>query len=467
MNFELLVIDFPISFTYPNHMGFLKKAFDFVRRPTHSRTIGLAIILILVVAVSLTVVASQQQQQLKQKAATEYSCTYNIYNDSEPDCKGVITFTKIYTSTNDDTISCTTSNSSTSCTLVGAPVSTDNPNTTPSPDQTSTTANCGNRTCSSDETCTGVYNDSSIAFCFAKGTAGKGFYCGTPSKSPNNDVCSSGYCDLSLHCVDSIVPAQTLIPQASCAVCNADINKDGIVNSIDLSRVSGCLNQPATQCPDADINKDGKIDEKDLNCIQQTDIYLKQCSTGLTQAPTQISYPPSPPAQNPLKSTAKTYTISGTVYLGSVPFNPAANNAAMLVSVLKENGTVDNAIAVVESNGKYTLNNIPAGKYSLFFRMPNGFQTVQFGGNVIGITVDSDKVVDLFLKKTPAASNILVAPTKTPTEINQEKIFYTLFIQCYGKSIIKNPECKPANFYQGDNIINALDLNEFLRTISK
>ena len=50
-------------------MGFLRKAFDFVAHPSHSRTMGLVLMLILVVAVSLTVYVAQQQQTLRQRAA--------------------------------------------------------------------------------------------------------------------------------------------------------------------------------------------------------------------------------------------------------------------------------------------------------------------------------------------------------------------------------------------------------------
>jgi len=50
-------------------MGFLRRVIDFLSRPSHSRTMGLVVMLILVVAVSLTVIAAQQQQQLKQRAA--------------------------------------------------------------------------------------------------------------------------------------------------------------------------------------------------------------------------------------------------------------------------------------------------------------------------------------------------------------------------------------------------------------
>jgi len=51
-------------------MGFLRKAIDFIVHPTHSRTMGILVMLVLVAAVSLTVIVAQQQQSLKQRAAT-------------------------------------------------------------------------------------------------------------------------------------------------------------------------------------------------------------------------------------------------------------------------------------------------------------------------------------------------------------------------------------------------------------
>lgn len=55
-------------------MGLIKKAFDFIVSPSHSRTMGLLAMMVLISAVSLTVVLSQQQQTLKQRAA-ETDCT--------------------------------------------------------------------------------------------------------------------------------------------------------------------------------------------------------------------------------------------------------------------------------------------------------------------------------------------------------------------------------------------------------
>ena len=66
-------------------LDFLRRAIDFISRPTHSRTMGIVILLILVTAVSLTVIVAQQQQQTKQHAA-EYcqsvkeTCSPDITN---------------------------------------------------------------------------------------------------------------------------------------------------------------------------------------------------------------------------------------------------------------------------------------------------------------------------------------------------------------------------------------------------
>jgi len=51
-------------------MNFLQKFREFISRPTHSRTMGLLIILVLIFAVFLTVTVAQQQQTIKQHAAT-------------------------------------------------------------------------------------------------------------------------------------------------------------------------------------------------------------------------------------------------------------------------------------------------------------------------------------------------------------------------------------------------------------
>lgn len=64
-------------------MNFLKKAFGFVSRPTHSRTMGLLVVLVLAVAVTFTVVSSQNQQTLRQRAA---ETSTSLLNSSLPNC---------------------------------------------------------------------------------------------------------------------------------------------------------------------------------------------------------------------------------------------------------------------------------------------------------------------------------------------------------------------------------------------
>lgn len=66
-------------------MNFLQKLWNFIRHPTHTRTMGLIIMLVLVSAVSLTVIAAQQQQQIRQRAAD--NCT-EIHSGTNQTCSG-------------------------------------------------------------------------------------------------------------------------------------------------------------------------------------------------------------------------------------------------------------------------------------------------------------------------------------------------------------------------------------------
>lgn len=60
------------------------------------------------------------------------------------------------------------------------------------------TANCGTETCDfSWQTCVGPSGT-----CLRKNVGQNGSYCGTPSKTTNNEACSSEYCDSSLHCAN-------------------------------------------------------------------------------------------------------------------------------------------------------------------------------------------------------------------------------------------------------------------------
>ena len=68
-------------------MGFIKRAIDFVVRPTHSRTLGILIFFVLIAAVSLTVYVAQQQQQIRQRAAD--FCADTTINECPPEV-GVI-----------------------------------------------------------------------------------------------------------------------------------------------------------------------------------------------------------------------------------------------------------------------------------------------------------------------------------------------------------------------------------------
>lgn len=66
-------------------MGFLKKAIEFIVRPTHTRTI--LVLLILAAAIPLTVFIVQQQQQLRQRAESPEEKAACLAIDTLPTCE--------------------------------------------------------------------------------------------------------------------------------------------------------------------------------------------------------------------------------------------------------------------------------------------------------------------------------------------------------------------------------------------
>ena len=200
--------------------------------------------------------------------------------------------------------------------------------------------NCGNLTCSSNQTCIA---SGTAPYCLTKGEGGVGSSCKTLSGSSNDDACSSGYCDPSSRLcatppTPTTIPTLTLAPK-TCDACDADMNKDNIVNALDSSLVQSCLGQsPQGSCANADINKDGKIDSNDTACISQN--YLKFCTS---PTPTSTQIQPSslkwtatgntcvlqstspPPSQAP-PATAQ-ITLSGSLSCSSRTVSLAWNSA--------------------------------------------------------------------------------------------------------------------------------------------
>lgn len=62
-------------------LSFFQKFRSFVSSPTHSRTMGLLLLLALGGAAALTLVASQNQQQIRQRASYESVCAENTLAD--------------------------------------------------------------------------------------------------------------------------------------------------------------------------------------------------------------------------------------------------------------------------------------------------------------------------------------------------------------------------------------------------
>lgn len=94
------------------------------------------------------------------------------------------------------------------CSEQGACVASAVSTPTPTPSSPQSTANCGKQTCSISETCIGSSFDNST-FCLTKGTGAISSYCGTPSRLPNSEACSSGFCDSTLRCATVAYPTPT------------------------------------------------------------------------------------------------------------------------------------------------------------------------------------------------------------------------------------------------------------------
>lgn len=189
------------------------------------------------------------------------------------------------------------------------------------------------------------------------------------------------------------------------------------------------------------------------------------------------------PQTSPPPQSAKGYTISGTVFVNSdgkrIPFNPTVNDTAMLVGPLyaEKSGAVD--VMAIANDGKYLFENVPSGIYALFFRMPNGFRPVQSGGNVIGVTLNSDKTVDFDMMPSPQG----ITPTLTEEDKNRQNQlivkYHTVFADCFDSnhpvmtdslSIYNSAACKAHPERQHldinhDGKVDAVDLNIFIRSM--
>lgn len=64
----------------------------------------------------------------------------------------------------------------------------------------------------------------------------------------------------------------------ACTACSANVNRprDNVVNIQDIAIINGCFKKPASgTCINADVDKSGTIDQIDLNCVLKN--YLKRC----------------------------------------------------------------------------------------------------------------------------------------------------------------------------------------------
>lgn len=93
--------------------------------------------------------------------------------------------------------------------------------------------------------------------------------------------------------VDSCGPTPMPRPSPtplSCTACNADLNKDGVVNNSDTARMTNCVTGKAkgSACLNMDFNGNGKVDQEDLKCVRS--VYNQKCTKPkLTPRSTEMS----------------------------------------------------------------------------------------------------------------------------------------------------------------------------------
>ncbi len=130
-------------------------------------------------------------------------------------------------------------------------------------------------------------------------------------KQINDDDIKCWQANLDKQCsLSSPTPVPTPTPAVfTCTACSADINKDGWVNILDFSKLSGCYFKDATgDCAVADINLDGKVNAKDYSCLASK--FNQKCDTAggpaPTSAPSLAPTPISAPTSTPTPAAVTT-----------------------------------------------------------------------------------------------------------------------------------------------------------------
>lgn len=336
-------------------------------------------------------------------------------------------------------------------------------------------ATCGNQTCSSNQTCIGSSSDTSTT-CLQQGAGGKGSYCGTPDKSPNNFACSSLYCDPSLRCAENprftdttptvspiTGPTATLTPAIACAT------KTDCKDPPECRTVEGrqCIN-PGLQSAVCIYGTKPKgvpciIGGEKGTCSNNGFCDLSAPTPTLTPTITPTGSPTPTPTPIPPGMTSAHFKIAlfGIVDSPSRPnrklnieiFDPENNNAK--IADLTADIVHDPLVKQFKKN--HVLDAIPKS-------------------GIYNIKVKSDgylRRLILSVRINKGNQNDVALATLIPGDINGDNkidlLDYNLFITCYGTKA-NQPTCdktvlKLADF--DDNIvIDGIDYNTFIKGLS-
>ncbi len=485
-------------------MGFLRKAIDFVARPSHSRTMGILIFFVLIAAVSLTVIVGQQQQETRQRAAeTTYSCLTYWYND---DTCTTLDHTTEFSATVDASHECNSASKTLiACHLLsnGAiPTTIPSPTSSPAPTQPPpNSSNCA--TFTSCSTCIATDHPKCAWVNDSKLNPPINSYCATAQNFPITadymcrqarftNVNINGDCNTNI--CTQLPPATTPIPTTPVSQliqCNID-NEEGqfrcrsncSLGEIQIQVPTTCVNEsanktccldrskrpptptliPSAQCinggPNDDCIRKGLTCRSGLSCTQNPDpnVTIKDCGCYLPPAAAN----PSP--TNPAAAAAPNdVVIQLAVKMNGLPV--AGTNLHRRIRSITT--VVQGADKTIAKTGNVEFSSLDG----LFKTDPNihinlGSEVTNSPGNLV---IKSDFFKGRLTNIT-LHPGVNVLPTTTlqvgigDDGISEDAVsYYNALISCYGNKACSDKNAADLN---DDGKVDGKDFNFFVRSLA-
>jgi len=440
-------------------MGFIKRVLGFFTRPSHSRTIGIALVLLLGIAVFFTVSLAQQSQTLRQHASG-YNCGGSAWINPDWDC---------FSAANDCNwgLCKGTSGGQDSCQSVPK----DNGSVCTAPD--GGPGKCTNGTCSSTASweCGNAANPDWN--CFSKATDCATGKCNTTSHTcygePKNEggscnngtgKCSGGSCvtnaPTTYTCQSS---GGQCIPMAPCNL------------GYDYYGTGGTL------CPSPNIVCCMPMTATPTIYVQPTVYVAPTTYIQPTRYVAPTTYIAPTTYVQPTTYVAPTTYIAPTSYL-TPTVTPIQISSVTLVSALNAQDatfttdtidvdltlyslTTNNQVSGAPATQTYTKTSIPGRQYSTNITLTNLASGKYF------IIIRKDNMIAKSVFDVSSSGQTITVPTTTlvfgdldnNNDINI--VDYNIFKGCWKQEAAGS--CLTSNFIEGGNIVDQIDFNAWLK----